>query len=78
MCLLLANSIHAADLRHGLAVSINGHPVASFDSHTDELFPLMSVVKFPAVKEFLVRVDVDTGVYVRPIPGFFTDTDQSK
>jgi beta-lactamase class A len=57
LCLLLANSIHAADLRHGMAVSINGHPVASFDSHTDELFPLMSVVKFPLSIVVLHRVD---------------------
>ena len=56
LCLLLANSIHAADLRHGTAVSINGHPVASFDSHTDELFPLMSVVKFPLAIVVLHRV----------------------
>jgi beta-lactamase class A len=40
-----------------MAVSINGHPVASFDSHTDELFPLMSVVKFPLSIVVLHRVD---------------------
>lgn len=28
-------------------------------------------VLFPAVKEFLVRVDVDKGVFIRPIKGFF-------
>lgn len=32
-----------------------------------------NTVLFPAVKEFLVRVDAETGIYVRPIPGFFTD-----
>ena len=30
-----------------------------------------NVVLFPAVKEFLVRIDTDEGVFVRPIPGFF-------
>lgn len=34
-------------------------------------------VLFPAVKEFLVRVDVEEGVFVRPIPGFFKN-DESK
>lgn len=28
-------------------------------------------VLFPAVKEFLVKVDVESGVYIRPIKGFF-------
>ena len=27
----------------------------------------------PAVKEFVDRVDVDSGIYVRPIPGMFDD-----
>lgn len=37
--------------------------------------PSGGTVLFPAVKEFLVRVDVETGVYVRPIPGFFSDNE---
>lgn len=57
LCILLSNNIHAEDLRHGTAVSINGHPVASFESHTDEPFPLMSVVKFPLAIVVLHRVE---------------------
>ena len=34
--------------------------------------PHGNTVLFPAVKEFLVRVDTDEGVFVRPIPGFFS------
>ena len=30
-------------------------------------------VLFPAIPEFVVRVDVDAGVYIRPIPGFFEE-----
>lgn len=30
-------------------------------------------VLFPAVKEFLVRVDLEEGIFIRPIPGFFED-----
>ena len=30
-------------------------------------------VLFPAIPEFVVRVDTDTGVYIRPIPGFFEE-----
>ena len=32
-------------------------------------------VLFPVVDEFLDRVDTETGVYIRPIPGFFDDED---
>ena len=32
-------------------------------------------VLFPVVEEFLDRVDTETGVYIRPIPGFFDDED---
>ena len=34
-------------------------------------------VLFPAVKEFLVRVDTETGIFIRPIPGFFEDEDHA-
>lgn len=37
------------------------------------LTPSGKEVLFPAVKEFLDRVDVDTGVYIRPLPGFFKE-----
>lgn len=30
-------------------------------------------VLFPEIKEFIDRVDVDAGVFVRPIPGFFEE-----
>ena len=30
-------------------------------------------VLFPAIPEFVVKVDTDTAVYVRPIPGFFEE-----
>ncbi|MBQ7983237.1 MAG: 16S rRNA processing protein RimM [Clostridia bacterium] len=30
-------------------------------------------VYIPAVKQFLVKLDPPTGIYVRPIPGMFTD-----
>lgn len=30
-------------------------------------------VLFPAVKEFLVKLDPPTGIYIRPIPGMFTE-----
>ncbi len=31
------------------------------------------MVYLPAVKQFLVRLDPPTGIYVRPIPGMFTE-----
>ena len=37
------------------------------------LTPQGKQVLFPAIPEFVVRVDVDTGVYIRPIPGFFEE-----
>lgn len=58
LCLLLAAcTIHAEGLRHGVAVSINGLPQGAFDSHTAEMFPLMSVVKFPLAIVVLHRVE---------------------
>lgn len=58
LCVLLASYyIHAEDLRHGVAVSINGHPIESFDCHTKEMFPMMSVVKFPLAIVVLHRIE---------------------
>ena len=58
LCLLLSSYCsHAADLRQGVAVSINGLPQGAFDSHTAEMFPLMSVVKFPLAIVVLHRVE---------------------
>ena len=37
------------------------------------LTPSKKQVLFPAIPEFVVRVDVDAGVYIRPIPGFFEE-----
>ena len=31
------------------------------------------MVLMPAVKEFLIRVDTENGIFVRPIPGLFDD-----
>lgn len=57
LCVLLASYyIHAEDLRHGVAVSINGLPQESFDCHPKEMFPLMSVVKFPLSIVVLHRI----------------------
>ena len=33
-------------------------------------------VLLPGVKEFVKRVDTETGVYITPIPGFFGDGDE--
>ena len=58
LCLLLVSyCIHAADSRHGVAVSINGLPQESFDRHPREMFPLMSVVKFPLAIVVLHRIE---------------------
>lgn len=58
LCLLLVScTIHAEGLRHGVAVSINGLPQESFDSHTKEMFPMMSVVKFPLAIVVLHRIE---------------------
>ncbi|MBE6655528.1 MAG: 16S rRNA processing protein RimM [Ruminococcaceae bacterium] len=32
---------------------------------------------FPAIAEFVVKVDVDAGVYIRPIPGFFEEDEDA-
>ena len=60
--LALADGAMTYKLKYGLRGS--NQPVREANGNT---------VLFPAVKEFLVRVDVETGVYVRPIPGFFSD-----
>lgn len=57
LSLLLASScIHAEDLRQGVAVSVNGQPHETFDSHSKEMFPMMSVVKFPLAIVVLHRI----------------------
>ena len=33
------------------------------------------LVLLPAVPAFLDRIDIDTGIYIRPIPGFFDEED---
>lgn len=58
LCLLLASCcIYAEDLRQGVAVSINGHPQEAFDCHPKEMFPMMSVVKFPLAIFVLHRIE---------------------
>ena len=39
----------------------------------DILTPNGKHVLLPAVPAFLDRIDIDTGIYIRPIPGFFED-----
>ena len=47
------------------------------DRGTTEIYtvktPSGEEVLFPAIAEFVVRVDVDAAVFVRPIPGFFEE-----
>ena len=54
-----------------------GRITAVDDMPSSEMYtvktPTGSEVLFPAISEFVVRVDVDTGVYIRPIPGFFDE-----
>ena len=58
LCWCLASScLLAADLRQGVAVSINGHPQESFDCRATDMFPMMSVVKFPLAIVVLHRVE---------------------
>ena len=33
-------------------------------------------VLLPGVKEFVKKIDTESGVYITPIPGFFGDSDE--
>lgn len=55
--LLTSYCVHAADSRRGVAVSINGLPQESFACCSEEMFPLMSVVKFPLAIVVLHRIE---------------------
>ena len=56
--------------RYGTVLSVDAMP--SGDMYTVKT-PSGKEVLFPAVKEFLSRVDLDTGVYIKPIEGFFDE-----
>ena len=48
------------------------NPMPASDMYTIKT-PDGQEVLFPAVKEFLVKVDTEKGIYIRPIKGFFAD-----
>lgn len=55
---------------YGVIVSVDDMP--SSEMYTVKT-PSGEEVLFPAIAEFVVRVDVDAAVFVRPIPGFFEE-----
>lgn len=55
---------------YGKIVSVDDMP--SSEMYTVKT-PTGKEVLFPAIAEFVVKVDVDTAVFVRPIPGFFEE-----
>lgn len=56
---------------------VYGEIVAVENMPSSEMYtiktPSGKEVLFPAIDAFVVKVDVDTGVYLRPIPGFFEE-----
>ena len=56
---------------------VYGEIVSVDDMPSSEMYtiktPAGKEVLFPAIAEFIDRVDTDTGVYIRPIPGFFEE-----
>ena len=79
----LAEGAHfIADL-YGLPVidadtgRVYGEILSVDDMPSSEMYtiktPSGKSVLFPAIPEFVVRVDTDAGVYIRPIPGFFEE-----
>lgn len=59
--LLLLCSLSHAELRHGVAVSVNGQVRSEFSSCENDLFPLMSIIKFPLA--IVVLHQVEQGKY---------------
>lgn len=57
MLLLMLQGVAMAGMRHGVAVTLNGEPVAQLSRHEHELFPLMSVVKLPLAVVVLHHVE---------------------
>jgi 16S rRNA processing protein RimM len=56
--------------RYGVLVDVQPSPAADlYDVLTDS----GKHVLLPAVPAFLDRIDVESGVYIRPIPGFFDE-----
>ena len=58
---------------------VYGEITAVDDMPSSEMYtvktPKGREILFPAIPQFVVRVDVDTGVYIRPIEGFFVEED---
>ena len=56
---------------------VYGEITAVEDMPSSEMYTIKTAagreVLFPAIAEFVDRVDTDTGVYIRPIPGFFEE-----
>ena len=56
---------------------VYGEIVSVDDMPSSEMYTVKTKdgkeVLFPAIPEFVVRVDTDTAVYIRPIPGFFEE-----
>lgn len=55
---------------YGEVLAVDAMP--SGDMYTVKT-PSGKEVLFPAVKEFLSRIDPDEGIYIKPIPGFFDE-----
>ena len=57
-----------------------GEIVSVEDMPSSEMYTIRTKegkeVLFPAIPQFVVKVDVDTAVYLRPIPGFFEEADE--
>lgn len=54
---LMLDPLVQAEMRHGVAVSVNGQKCDEFCSCENEMFPLMSIVKFPLSIVVLHRVE---------------------
>lgn len=55
--LLLLCPLSHAEMRHGVAVSVNGRICSEFSSCENDLFPLMSIIKFPLAIVVLHQVE---------------------
>jgi len=58
---------------------VYGEIISVDDMPSSEMYtiktPSGKEILFPAIPQFVDRVDVDTAVYIRPIPGFFEEED---
>ena len=56
--------------RYGVLADVQPSPASDlYEIRT----PSGKIVLLPAVPAFLDRIDIDTGIYIRPIPGFFDE-----